>query len=36
MRMDVVRMAIVRIDVVRMAIVRMIGHIGHKLVFLPM
>ena len=36
MQMDVVRMAIVRIDVVRMAIVRMIGHIGHKLVFLPM
>ena len=36
MRMDVVRMAVVRIDVVRMAIVRMVGHIGHKLVFLPM
>ena len=36
MQMDVVRMDVVRMDVVRMAIVRMIGHIGHKLVFLPM
>ena len=31
MQMDVVRMDVVRMDVVRMA-----GHIGHKLVFLPM
>lgn len=30
------RMAVVRMAVVRMAIVRMVGHIGHKLVFLPM
>ena len=36
MRMAVVRIAVVRIAVVRMAVVRLAGHIGHKLVFLPM
>ena len=36
MQMDVVRMDVVRMDVVRMDVVRMAGHIGHKLVFLPM
>lgn len=30
------RMAVVWMDVVRMDVVRMAGHIGHKLVFLPM
>ena len=30
------RMAVVRMAIVRIAVVRMAGHIGHKLVFLPM
>ena len=30
------QMNVVRMDVVRMDVVRMAGHIGHKLVFLPM